>query len=53
MKKFTAIFNGRQVGAIGTFGEFKIEIEASDREAARLKIYDTHEHIQNLNLIAH
>lgn len=45
MKKFKVKFTGREVGAIGVFSHFELIIEAPDEDAARLKIYDTHEHL--------
>ena len=43
--KYVLTFHGRQVGAIGDFGDFRVELEADSPEHAALKIYETHEHI--------
>lgn len=45
---FTCKFNGRTVGAIGCFYDIEIEICAESKEAAHIKLYDTHEHITDL-----
>lgn len=45
MNKYTFVFRGKRVGAIGAFGEFTVTVEAENETAARLKLYDTHEHI--------
>jgi hypothetical protein len=43
--KYQAYFYGRQRGAIGIFHQCSATVEAESVEAARLKLYDTHEHI--------
>lgn len=48
MKTFECYFTGRKVGAIGAFCEFIVTVEAENEDAARLKLYDTHEHISKL-----
>lgn len=50
VNKYTARFTGRLSGAIGCFHSCTVEIEAENEEAARLKLYDTHDHIQGLRL---
>jgi hypothetical protein len=50
MKTFNAKFAGREAGAIGIFADHKITITAVDAEAARIKLYDTHDHIMHLKL---
>lgn len=45
MKKYKVWFRGREVGAISIFSNFCIIVEAEDEEKARLKVYDTHEHL--------
>lgn len=37
-------------GAIGVCYLHTVEVDATDAEAARLKLYDTHEHIQVLKI---
>lgn len=48
--KYLAQFVGRTRGAIGIFYPCEVTVEAANQEAARLKLYDTHEHIQGLVL---
>ena len=43
-------FRGRQVGAIGIFSNYTIEVSAMSEEDARLAAYETHEHIQFLKI---
>lgn len=50
MKTFKAIFQGRESGAIGAFSQHTATVTAKDDEAARLKLYDTHDHISHLKL---
>jgi hypothetical protein len=50
MKTYTFSFKGREVGAIGVMGYFRQTVQAETEEAARLKLYDTHEHIMHLQL---
>ncbi len=50
MKRYLLTFTGREVRAIGSFQDFREVIDAPDEAAARLKIYDTHEHISNLKV---
>lgn len=48
MTAYTACFRGRLAGAIGVMSYFNVDIEAEDTNAARVKLYDTHEHILGL-----
>lgn len=50
MRKWKATFNGREVGAIGVFSDFEIIVAGVDEEAARLAIYETHEHLRDVKL---
>ena len=50
MKKYDVAFTGREVGAIGICSRFCFEIEAESEDAARLKIYETHEHLMRVNI---
>ena len=50
MNKYTARFTGRLSGAIGCFHPCTVEVEAENEDAARLKLYDTYDHIQGLHL---
>lgn len=50
MKTYLARFNGRAKGAIGVFHPCETFIEAETEESARLKLYDTHEHITQLKI---
>jgi hypothetical protein len=45
-KTFSITFYGRENNAIGICIQFTKEVDAVDFEAARLKLYDTHEHIR-------
>ena len=38
-------FNGKLRGALGISYRHVVTVEAADSDAARLKLYDTHEHI--------
>jgi hypothetical protein len=48
--KYRLEFLGRKVGAIGIFYQISVTLEASTEDEARLKIYDTHEHISGLKV---
>lgn len=48
--KWNARFTGRKIGAIGITERVEVQVEAHDMAAARLKLYDTHEHITDLAL---
>jgi len=51
MNTYTATFAGRELGAIGIFQSFSVEVKAKDVEAAKLKLYDTHEHITRCKIV--
>lgn len=51
MKTYLAKFHGREAGAIGIFSAHTATVQAANEEAARLKLYDTHEHITRLQLL--
>ena len=40
------VFYGREAGAIGALSWWDITVEAPSIDAARLKLYETHEHIR-------
>jgi len=50
MGKYLLKFNGRKVGAIGVFGDFKLIVNADNEKEAILKAYDTHEHLTRLTV---
>jgi hypothetical protein len=50
MKKYKFTFLGVKNGAIGKHVKFTITTEAENFESAKLKLYDTHEHIQILSV---
>lgn len=50
MNKYRCTFQGREVNAAGIMSRFSIEVEADTPEAARLKIYDTHEHLMDVRI---
>lgn len=45
MKTYRIEFNGREKNAIGVTYRIVKEVRATDEQAARLKLYETHEHI--------
>ncbi len=51
MAIYSASFIGRQLGAIGIFYPIRFELEAPDLEAAKLKLYETHEHLSDLRIV--
>jgi hypothetical protein len=50
MKKFTFSILAVKIGSIGKRSKFMVTTEAENFEAAKLKLYDTHEHIQILKV---
>ena len=50
MKTYSINFIGRLVNAIGTTYPCHLEVEAEDKGAAVLKLYDTHDHILVTNI---
>lgn len=50
MKKYKFQFTGVKNGSIGKRSKFTITTEAENFEDAKLKIYDTHEHITVLKV---
>lgn len=48
MKTYRLLFLGRPVGSIGLRQVCSIEVQAEDEAAARLKAYETHEHITHV-----
>ena len=50
MTKYLATFIGRKVGAIGIRYQISVMVEAANKEAAELRLYDSYEHISNLEL---
>jgi hypothetical protein len=50
MKKYKFTFLGVKLGAIGKRIKFTVTTEAENFEAAKLKLYDTHEHIHILKV---
>jgi len=45
--KYRCLFFGRKVGAIGMGSAQCVDLEAESPEDARIRCYDTHEHIQH------
>lgn len=45
MKRWMLAFTGRKNGALGITYRVEIEVEAETAEAARMRAYNTHEHI--------
>jgi len=45
MTKYKACFKGREVGAIGVYSHFNVDVEADNIPEAELKLYETHDHI--------
>jgi len=50
MKKYKFTFQGKKIGSIGKLQKFTITTEAENFDAAKLKLYDTHEHIHILKV---
>lgn len=48
--RYRAKFVGRKLGTIGITYLIEDIVEADNEEAARLKLYDTYEHIHGLDL---
>lgn len=48
MRQFTFTFQGKERGALGLPQVFTVTTEGENLQAARLALYDTHEHISNL-----
>jgi hypothetical protein len=42
---YIAHFIGKNKGAIGVLQNHRVAVEAPNEEAARLKLYETHDHI--------
>lgn len=49
MKKYKFTFLGVKNGSIGKRQTFTVTTESENFETAKLKLYDTHEHIQILS----
>jgi hypothetical protein len=45
MKSYSISFVGRPIGALGVEQRHTVEVEAEDTEAAKLKLYESYEHI--------
>ena len=45
MRKYQVTFEGRLINAIGCTYTIMASVEAEDRQAARLKLYDKYDHI--------
>ena len=48
---YIAYFVGREKGAIGINYRINLHVEAANEDEARLKLYDTHEHISDVIFI--
>lgn len=51
MKTYKIKFTGRLKNAIGKMYSHTITVKAESEEQARLKIYDTHEHLSNIKIL--
>ena len=49
--KYLCSFYGRKLGAIGIFYNIVIVVDAESPNGAKVKAYETHEHIQNFQAI--
>lgn len=49
-KRYTFLFMGVKLGAIGKKQQFTVITEADNFDDAKLKLYDTHEHIYILKV---
>jgi hypothetical protein len=50
VRKYQIAFKGRQVGALGVLSTYSKIVDGCDVEAAKLKLYDTHEHISIMTI---
>jgi hypothetical protein len=50
---FTVWFWGRKIGALGAVSPWVRVIEAENPEAARLRVYETHEHLSSVLVTPH
>lgn len=48
---YKIVFNGRKLGAIGIFQDFKTTVKAFTREQASNKLYDNFEHITKVKFL--
>lgn len=48
--RYRALFTGKVRGALGISSRYMRDVEAPDEESARLKLYETYEHIGGLTL---
>jgi hypothetical protein len=48
MKQFTFSFTGKTKGALGLPQNYIVTTQGENLQAARLALYDTHEHVSNL-----
>lgn len=51
LQQYTCAFVGRRAGAIGISTRVAITIWTESPEAARLKCYDTHEHLEGFRCV--
>ena len=49
--KYRFVIQARLRGALGVWNTHTVTVEAADKDAARLKLYDTHEHISVLTCV--
>jgi hypothetical protein len=50
MKTYNASFIGRELGAIGSFSRFIIEVKGENEWEALMEVYKTHDHLKDLTL---
>ncbi len=50
LHRYRVTFQGRERGAIGLMYTYTVEVEAYDEAGARLKVYDTHEHLMHVEI---
>jgi hypothetical protein len=50
VSRYAFRFHGRLNGALGVSGIHNVEVEAETEEAARLRLYETHEHVSVLTV---
>lgn len=48
---YVVTFTGRMKGALGSFSPMQATVLAASKEAAILKVYETHEHLTNVKAI--
>lgn len=51
MNRYTLAFNARTIGALGIWSDYQRTVDAPTEDAARLRLYETHEHISGVRVV--